>query len=417
MSSYTVIRAGSLIDGSGADPVSPAVVVIRDGRVVAAGRPDEVEYPPDSLVYDAGGRTVMPGLIDSHVHITGSGEASWMETVKYTIPYTTLRAAVNARATLEAGITAIRDAGAGWGIDVGLKRAINEGRIPGPRMVVSGPGLSITGGHGDPANGWPPEVVFRAREMSVVDSPDQARRAARTHLRDGADCIKLLATGGVLSEGDLPTSRGLTIEEMRAAIEEAHNLGKKTLAHAQGSTGIRNAILAGIDSIEHGCYLTEEIIEMMLARGVFLVPTLSAVHHIVERGAEAGIPPYAVEKARRMQEDHFRSFRMALEAGVRIAMGTDAATPFNYHGDNALELELMVKAGMTPVQAIVAATARGAELLGLETGVLAPGRLADLLVVDGNPLEEISCLQHRGRILLVMKGGEVQVNRGLRPAA
>ncbi|MEW6546772.1 MAG: amidohydrolase family protein [Bacillota bacterium] len=410
---HTVIRAGLLIDGSGREPISPGVLVVEDDRIVAVGRPDEVTYPPDSVLYDAGDRTVMPGLVDSHVHITGSGEASWVDTIKNTIPYTTLRAAVNARATLEAGITAIRDAGAGWGIDVGLKRAINEGLMPGPRMVVSGPGLSITGGHGDPANGWPPEIVFRGREMSVVDSPDEARRAARTHLRDGADCIKLLATGGVLSEGDLPTSRGLTIEEMRAAIEEAHNLGKKTLAHAQGSTGIKNAILAGIDSIEHGCYLTEEIVEMMLARGVFLVPTLSAVHHIVERGTEAGIPPYAVEKARRMQEAHFRSFRMALEAGVKIAMGTDAATPFNYHGENALELELMVRAGMTPMQAIVAATARGAELLGLETGVLEPGRLADVIVVDGNPLQDISCLQDKGRILLVMKGGAVQVNRGL----
>jgi len=416
VSTCTVIRAGLLIDGSGREPVSPAVVVVEGERVAAVGRPEEVRIPPGSVIYDAGNRTVMPGLIDSHVHITGSGEANWMETIKYTIPYTTLRAAVNARVTLEAGITSIRDAGANWGIDVGLKRAINEGLVPGPRMVVSGPGLSITGGHGDPANGWPPEVIFRAREMSVVDSPDEARRAARTHLRDGADCIKLMATGGVLSEGDLPTSRGLTIEEMRAAIEEAHNLGKKTLAHAQGSTGIKNAILAGVDSIEHGCYLTEEIIEMMLARGVFLVPTLSAVHHIVERGAEAGIPPHAVEKARRMQEDHWRSFRMAVEAGVKIAMGTDAATPFNYHGSNALELELMVKAGMTPMQALVAATSRGAELLGLDTGLLVPGKLADLLVVDGNPLEDISCLQHKERILLVMKGGVVQVNRGLAPA-
>jgi len=406
-----VIRGGTIIDGSGRDPIPHGMVIIQEETIQAVGPAGTVEMAAGSEVYEAEGKTVMPGLIDSHVHLTGSGEASWVQTIKDTIPYTALRAAVNARATLAAGITSVRDAAAPWGIDVALKRAIGEGHIPGPRLVVSGPGLSITGGHGDPANGWPSEISFRGREMSVVDSPDEARRAARAHLRDGADCIKLCATGGVLSEGDLPTSRGLTVEEMRAAIEEAHNLGKKTLAHAQGSTGIRNAILAGIDSIEHGCYLTEEIIDMMLARGIFLVPTLSAVHHIVQQGRDGGIPAYAVEKARRMQEAHWRSFQMALRAGVKIAMGTDAATPFNYHGKNALELELMVKAGMSPMQAIVASTSRGAELLGLDSGELKPGRLADVLVVEGDPLTDISCLQDPARICLVMKGGREVIRR------
>ena len=235
----------------------------------------------------------------------------------------------------------------------------------------------------------------------------------RDRLRDGADHIKLHATGGVMSEGDLPTARGLTVEEMRAAIEEAHNVGKKTMAHAQGSTGIKNAILAGISSIEHGFYLTDEIIELMLKKDVFLVATLCAVHHIVEKGIEGGIPKYGVEKAREAKQAHLDSFLKAYKAGVKIAMGTDAATPFNCHGNNAQELELMVNAGMKPRDALVSATARGAELMGWgdRMGQVKLGFWADLILVDGNPLEDVKVLQDKRNIKLVIKGGEIQVDR------
>jgi len=408
-----LIKGGTLIDCTGKDPVNDAQVLIDGEKIVKVGTADSIRVTRDVQVFDATGWTIMPGLIDSHVHITGSGDPNRLKSMKELVPHAAIRTAQQAKATIEAGITALRDAGGGFLIDVAVKQAINEGLIPGPRLQVACHGLSITGGHGDSRNGWPPEIEFRGR--LVVDSPDEARRAAREQLRDGADHVKLHATGGVMSEGDVPTARGLTIEEMRAAIEEANNVGKKTMAHAQGSTGIKNAILAGINSIEHGFYLTDEIIELMIKKDVFMVPTLAAVHHIVVNGTEAGIPEYGVRKAREAQQGHVASFVKALEAGVKIAMGTDAATPFNYHGKNALELELMVNAGMTNKQAVLATTRMGAELMGLldKIGTIEEGKLADIIVVAGDPLADVKVLQPVENIKLVMKAGALVVNRGV----
>jgi imidazolonepropionase-like amidohydrolase len=406
-----VFKNARLFDGSGKMPESVSAVLIENDQIAVVGPSDQVPVPEGAEVIDCGGKFLMPGLVDCHVHITGTGDPNPLKSAKQTVPYKALQASVNARTTLEAGFTAIRDAGAGFLVDVALKQAINEGLVPGPRMQVACHGLSITGGHGDTRNGWPPEIQFAGR--SVVDSPDEARKAAREQLRDGADHLKLHATGGVMSEGDVPTARGLTVEEMRAAIEEAHNVGKKTMAHAQGSNGIKNAILAGISSIEHGFYLTDEIFELMLKKDVFLVPTLSAVHHIVEKGTKAGIPEYGVKKAMEAQEAHLASFRKAYAAGVKIAMGTDASTPFNYHGKNALELELMVKAGMRPVDALLAATRMGAELMGWgdRMGQVKEGYWADLILVDGDPLTNIGVLQDISKIKYVVKGGKVVVRR------
>jgi len=410
-----IIKNVMVFDGSGSVPWGPATVIVEGDRISKLGPLDELELPEELgtgwWVIDGQGKLLMPGLVDCHVHITGSCDPDEVKALKELVPHAAIRSTINARDTLEAGFTAVRDAGGGNLIDVALKQAINEGLVPGPRLQVACRGLSITGGHGDSRNGWPPEIEFKGRY--VVDSPDEARRAAREQLRDGADHIKLHATGGVMSEGDLPTARGLTVEEMRAAIEEAHNVGKKTMAHAQGSTGIKNAILAGISSIEHGFYLTDEIIELMLKKDVFLVATLCAVHHIVEKGIEGGIPKYGVEKAREAKQAHLDSFLKAYKAGVKIAMGTDAATPFNCHGNNAQELELMVNAGMKPRDALVSATARGAELMGWgdRMGQVKPGFWADLILVDGNPLEDVKVLQDKRNIKLVIKGGEIQVDR------
>lgn len=410
-----IIKNVMVFDGSGSVPWGPATVIVEGDRISKLGPLDELELPEEVgtgwWVIDGQGKLLMPGLVDCHVHITGSCDPDEVKALKELVPHAAIRSTINARDTLEAGFTAVRDAGGGNLIDVALKQAINEGLVPGPRLQVACRGLSITGGHGDSRNGWPPEIEFKGRY--VVDSPDEARRAAREQLRDGADHIKLHATGGVMSEGDLPTARGLTVEEMRAAIEEAHNVGKKTMAHAQGSTGIKNAILAGISSIEHGFYLTDEIIELMLKKDVFLVATLCAVHHIVEKGIEGGIPKYGVEKAREAKQAHLDSFLKAYKAGVKIAMGTDAATPFNCHGNNAQELELMVNAGMKPRDALVSATARGAELMGWgdRMGQVKPGFWADLILVDGNPLEDVKVLQDKRNIKLVIKGGEIQVDR------
>ncbi|HHY69182.1 MAG TPA: amidohydrolase family protein [Firmicutes bacterium] len=410
-----IIKNVMVFDGSGSVPWGPATVIVEGDRISKLGPLDELELPEELgtgwWVIDGQGKLLMPGLVDCHVHITGSCDPDELKALKELVPHAAIRSTINARDTLEAGFTAVRDAGGGNLIDVALKQAINEGLVPGPRLQVACRGLSITGGHGDSRNGWPPEIEFKGRY--VVDSPDEARRAAREQLRDGADHIKLHATGGVMSEGDLPTARGLTVEEMRAAIEEAHNVGKKTMAHAQGSTGIKNAILAGISSIEHGFYLTDEIIELMLKKDVFLVATLCAVHHIVEKGIEGGIPKYGVEKAREAKQAHLDSFLKAYKAGVKIAMGTDAATPFNCHGNNAQELELMVNAGMKPRDALVSATARGAELMGWgdRMGQVKLGFWADLILVDGNPLEDVKVLQDKRNIKLVIKGGEIQVDR------
>ncbi|MGB4326102.1 MAG: amidohydrolase family protein [Bacillota bacterium] len=410
-----IIKNVMVFDGSGSVPWGSATVIVEGDRISKLGPLDELELPEELgtgwWVIDGQGKLLMPGLVDCHVHITGSCDPDEVKALKELVPHAAIRSTINARDTLAAGFTAVRDAGGGNLIDVALKQAINEGLVPGPRLQVACRGLSITGGHGDSRNGWPPEIEFKGRY--VVDSPDEARRAAREQLRDGADHIKLHATGGVMSEGDLPTARGLTVEEMRAAIEEAHNVGKKTMAHAQGSTGIKNAILAGISSIEHGFYLTDEIIELMLKKDVFLVATLCAVHHIVEKGIEGGIPKYGVEKAREAKQAHLDSFLKAYKAGVKIAMGTDAATPFNCHGNNAQELELMVNAGMKPRDALVSATARGAELMGWgdRMGQVKPGFWADLILVDGNPLEDVKVLQDKRNIKLVIKGGEIQVDR------
>lgn len=405
-----VLKNANLFDGTGKPPYGPVTVIAENDRITTVGS-GEMTLPENAEVIDCAGKFLMPGLVDCHVHITMAGDPNLVKSAKELVPHKALRAAQHAKATLEAGFTAIRDAGASFLVDVALKQAVNEGMVPGPRMQVACQGLSITGGHGDTRNGWPPEVQFAGRH--VVDSPDEARKAAREQLRDGADHLKMHATGGVMSEGDVPTARGLTVEEMRAAIEEAHNVGKKTMAHAQGSNGIKNAILAGISSIEHGFYLTDEIIELMLKNDVFLVPTLAAVHNIVVNGTKAGIPEYGVRKAMEAQEAHVASFKKAYAAGVKIAMGTDSATPFNYHGKNALELELMVNAGMKPVDALVAATRMGSELMGWgdKMGQVKEGFWADMILVDGDPLNDIKVLQDISKIKYVIKAGKVVVSR------
>lgn len=412
MSSYKVVYDGTLIDCVTTEPKHHQAILLNGDKIEAIGTVGQMQLPADAQYIDARGKTILPGLIDAHIHITGDGNPNVLRSMKMTVPYKAILSTKNAQALVEAGFTSIRDAGASNLLDIGLREAVKDGIVPGPRMKVSGKGLSITGGHGD--NFFPPEIIFTDRY--VVDSPDEARKAAREQLRDGADCIKIHATGGVMSEKDEPTSRGLTVEEMRAAIEEAKNVGAKTLSHAQGTQGIKNAIIAGINSIDHGFYLDDEAIELMIKNDVFMVPTLCAVYHIVVNGEKMGIPEYGVRKAKIAQAAHLASFRKALDAGVKIAMGTDAATPFNFHGNNAKELELMVEAGMTPSQALLATTRMAAELLGTlnQVGTVEAGKLADIVLVSGDPLADVRVLQPKENIALVLKGGEVMINRGVK---
>ena len=344
------------------------------------------------------GFTLMPGFIDAHIHICMDGSADPITGgLRESTVATTLKAAEFARATLMAGVTTVRDMGGKDGVDLGLKQAIAAGLVPGPRMRVSGRLICMTGGHG-----W--QVGREA------NGPDEVRRAAREQIKAGADIVKLMATGGVLTPAVEPGSEQLTEEELRAGVEEAHKAGRRTATHAMGTRGILNALKAGIDSIEHGVYLDEETVALMKQRGVALVPTISALYHIETRGLAAGIPAYAVEKTLKVKPHHLESIRMAREAGVVVASGTDAGTPFNCHGQNLEEVRLMVEyGGFTPQQAIEAATGVNARVLGLEKelGTVAEGKLADLVAVRGNPLEDIGLLADPQSARLVMQGGRI----------
>jgi len=294
-------------------------------------------------------------------------------------------------------VTTIRDMGGKDGIDLGLKQAINSGLIPGPRMLVSGRLICMTGGHG-----W--------QIGQEANGPDEVRRAAREQIKAGADIVKLMATGGVMTPGVQPGSEQFTEAELRAGVEEAHKAGKKTATHAMGTQGILNALRAGIDSIEHGVYLNEEAVALMVDRNVPFIPTISALYHIETQGVAAGIPDYAVEKTLMVKPHHQASIRMAREAGVLVAAGTDAGTPFNLHGENLTEIKLLVDyGGFSPMAAIEAGTRVSARVLGLENelGTIEEGKIADLIMVAGNPLENIDILLARESICMVMQGGKL----------
>ena len=393
-SHQTLLRNATLFDGTGAPPSSGVNVLIDGGRIVAVGQ--DAAPREGATVIDLGGRWLMPGLIDCHVHFTFRGDPDDVARIPVTpAAEFAWTAAESARRTLEAGVTTVRDLGTIHAISIHLRDAIAAGRMPGPRMRAVGAIVCITGGHG-----W-----FFGRQ---ADGADEVRKAVREQLHAGADAIKFTATGGVMTPRVDPRSPSFTEEELRAGIEEAHKAFVKAAAHAQGTAGVRNAVRAGIDSIEHGIWLDDEVIAEMRQRGTFLVPTLVAPENISKHGIAAGIPRYMVEKSDRAREAHRESFRKAVRAGVRVAMGTDAGTPFNRHGANAQEIILMVECGMPPSDALVAAMRNAAELLDLldETGTVAPGKAADLLIVDGDPLADVRLLCGPDHIAGVMRGGE-----------
>jgi imidazolonepropionase-like amidohydrolase len=392
-SRQTLLRNATLFDGTGTPPRSGVDVLIEGGRIAAIG--SGATPREDAEIIDLQGRWLMPGLIDCHVHLTFNGDADEVSSAP-TMPAPLLgwNASENARRTLEAGITAVRDLGAKDNVNVLLRNQIAAGKLPGPRVRAVGAAICMTGGHG-----W-----WIGRQ---ADGADDVRKAVREQLRAGADAIKLIATGGVMTPGVDPRSPQLTEDELRAGIEEAHKAFVKVGSHAQATAGIKNAVRAGVDSIEHGIYLDDEAVGLMKERGTFLVATLVAPANISRFGLAAGIPSYMVEKSDRAAEAHKESFRKALRAGVRIAMGTDAGTPFNRHGENAQEIVLMVECGMKPADALVAATRSAAELLDMldDTGTVEPGKSADLLILDGDPLADISILTPPDKIAGVLKTG------------
>lgn len=371
-----------LIDGNGDTPIEKAFLILEDKKILKLGDLKDLKTEEDMEVVDLQGKTIMPGLINSHVHITMEpiGDPISVMGSESNIK-TGLRGVANLKKHLYAGTTFLRDLGARDGIDIDLRNAVNEGIIEGPEFLTAGKCITMTGGHG----------YFIGRE---ADGVDEIRKAAREQLKAGVDVIKIMATGGVLTKGVEPGSPQLSMEEMEAAVTEAHKAGKKTATHAQGTEGIKNAILAGIDSVEHGIFLDEEAIQMMIDRGVYLVPTLVAPYFIIEAGVEGGVPKQAVDKSNYVMKFHQDSFTRAYKAGVKIAMGTDSGTPYNLHDKAPYELKLMVECGMTPMDAIVASTKSSADLLGIldNYGTLEEGKFADFLVLDENPLDNLDTL-------------------------
>ncbi|HET9170236.1 MAG TPA: amidohydrolase family protein [Actinospica sp.] len=382
----TVFTGGQVFDGTGALPAS-ADVLVEEGRILEVG----TGLDADEAV-DCSGAVILPGLIDCHVHVAFSGTAGITERVQKPFSYQFYEAAENLRRILDLGITTARDAG---GADLGIKRAVQDGLIAGPRLQISVAAISQTGGHGD---GWMPSghcvpifVEHPGRPATIADGQDEVRKVTRTLLRAGAEVLKVCATGGVLSPADDPKHSQFTEDELRVIVTEAAMQGRHVMAHAQGTEGIKNALRAGVRSIEHGIYLDDEAIELMLAKDAWLVPTLIAPVAVI-RQIEAGtdLPEYVVRKVNEVVVVHADSMRRAVEAGVRIAMGTDSGV--GEHGTNLEELPLMEAAGMTPAQVLAATTSSAAELLGFgdSLGRIAPGYRADLVVVHGDPLGRLA---------------------------
>ncbi len=406
-----VLKAARLFDGKSNALVTPGVVVVADGKIVAAGT--SAAIPAGAEVIDLGDATLLPGFIDAHTHLTMEYTVDFkqqmLDELQKPIPEQALDSSVNARVTLMAGVTTVRDVGSSNYLDVGLRNAINAGVVPGPRMLVSVHAIGATGGHCD-------ETGFRAGlfgketgpEQGVINGADQARYAVRLMHKYGATIIKTCATGGVLSLADAVDTPQLTQEELNAIVDEAHALKLKTAAHAHGAEGAKRAIRAGIDSIEHGSFLDDEALDMMKQHGTFYVPTLMAVQGLQERIDRGdAIPAPILVKAKAAIAAIHQTFQRALAKGIKIGLGTDAAV--YPHGRNTEEFHQMVDLGMKPIDALKAGTSMDAELLGLadKIGTLEAGKLADVVAVPGNPVENIRQTEH---VFFVMKEGVIYKN-------
>ncbi|MBI1967411.1 MAG: amidohydrolase family protein [Gemmatimonadetes bacterium] len=403
----TAIRAGTLIDGTGTAPVRNAVVLVQGDKITAVGT--NVAIPAGARVLDLSGSTVLPGFIDAHVHLIGHiiGDGDWQHADLVESPaQLTLLGAAHAHQTLEAGFTTVRNVGAGQFTDIALRDAINAGWVPGPRILGAGISFGINGGHCDNSAGYREGALAHEGTIAdgAADGPDEVREAVRYNVKHGADVIKICATGGVLSPADSVGVQQYTEEEMRAIVETARMTERRVAAHAHGTAGIKAAVRAGVASIEHGSILDAEAVQLLREHSTWLVPTLMAGEGVVRLARDGRLPPVIAAKALAIAPRMERSFRMALAGGVKIALGTDAGV-FT-HGRNAHEFTLMVRWGMTPMQAIQAGTLHGATLLGLEQnlGTVAAGKLADLVAVRGDPLQDITVLE---RVDFVMKGGAV----------
>ena len=397
-----VIKAGKLLDVKTGKTLTNQTIVIQGDKIASIG--SSAQAPAGATVIELPNATVLPGLIDAHTHITFNPSFGY-QTLGISVPREALTGAKNAKVTLEAGFTTIRNVGARGYTDVALRDAINAGDVPGPRMLVSGPALSITGGHCD-QNLLPFE--FHASSEGAADGIEAVQHKTREIIKYGADVIKICATGGVLSKGDDPNAAQYTLDEMKAIVADAHRLGRKVAAHAHGAQGVIWASQAGVDSVEHGHLMNDEAIATLKKNGTYLVPTLYLMDWQKENAKQANLPEYAKRKMETVSEMGQMNAKKAFAAGVKIGFGTDAAV--YPHGLNAHEFAAYVRIGMTPLQAIQTATINDADLLGWsdKIGTIEAGKFADIVAVDGDPLQDVTTLQS---VKFVMKGGEVVKNR------
>ncbi len=403
----TYIRAGHLFDSESATYRNNVVLVLSGDRIQSV-EPSTFAIPPGAKIVDLSTDYVFPGLIDCHVHLGARADKYDPINAFKGTPFTTAYASVvNAQRTLDAGFTTVRDVGSRPFMAVDLRNAINEGLIPGPRIVASGPPLSITGGHGD-LNNYSPETRVTMfpdqRDFSIADGPEQIRQTIRAQVKYGVDVIKILASGGVLSKGDQPGAAQYTFEELKMAADTAHASGRKIAAHAHGAQSIKDSINAGIDSIEHASLVDDEGIRLAKAHGTYFVMDIYNDDYILGKAKDFGIEEENLVKERMVGKLQRENFRKAFQAGVKMAFGTDAGV--YPHGDNAKQFHYMVMYGMTPAQAIQAATRNAADLIGraADVGSLTPGHYADLIAVKEDPLQRVEVLEH---INLVMKGGTI----------
>ncbi len=402
-----VVRAARMLDVRTGRVLTDHSIAILDGVIVKVAPSAQIAPGPGTEVVDVRSGTVLPGFIDLHVHLAMDPEDHGWPGIGKSAARSAVTGVKNARATLLAGFTTVRNVGSNAYADIAVRDGVNAGEVEGPRIVASGMPLSITGGHCDenlPAYDW-----RSSSPSGVADGTVEVQKAVRELIKRGADVIKICATGGVLSAGDDPRTSQYSPEELRAAITDAHRLGRRVAAHAHGGEGIRFAVEAGVDTIEHGTYVDDAAIAAMKARGTWLIPTLAVLHGFNENAERRHMSAEVIAKAKDVDAQGFVARTKAFKAGVRFAFGTDAGVfP---HGENAMEFAALVKMGMTPLQALQAATTSAAEVLGWsdKVGAIEPGKWADIIAVDGDPLADVSVTE---RVRFVMKGGEVYLEDG-----
>lgn len=395
------LTAGAMIDVTNGEVMENPALVVRGGRIVAIGTRGDLDAPQGSQAIDLGDRTLVPGLMDMHVHLSGDAGGNFFAGLSYSAPRQAIVAVKNARKTLMAGFTTVRDVGAGGYSVIAVRDGINAGDIIGPRIFAAGHAIGITGGHCD-NNFFPPEM--QAKSGGAADGPWSVRAKVRENIKYGANAIKVCATGGVFSKGTKVGVQQLSLDELKAAVEEAHLRGLTIAAHAHGTDGIKAAIVAGVDSIEHASFADDEAINLAKEFGTYFSMDIYNTEYTLAFGEANGVPEENINKEKQVSKAQRDSFRRAVEAGVNMVFGSDAA--IYPHGDNAKQLSRMVQFGMTPLQALQAATINSATLLKMENdiGALKEGYMADIIAVSGNPLEDVTVME---QVDFVMKDGTV----------